>query len=71
MVAHEEPGALLHRLLAEVEEAAVAPDQHRIVAEAEQRLGQILVSADQSLAQAEVIAEEGVDTGRNRKPIGA
>ena len=64
VVAHKEPGALLHRLLAEVEEAAVAADQHGIIAEAEKRLGQILVSPDQSLAQAEVIAEEGVDAGR-------
>ena len=64
MVAHKEPGALLHRLLAEVEEAAIAADQHGIIAEAKKRLGQILVSPDQSLAQAEVIAKESVDAGR-------
>ena len=61
VVAHDEPRALLHRLLTKVEEAAVAADQHRTVARAEERLGQILVGPDQNLPKAEVIAEEGVD----------
>ena len=71
VVAHDEPRALLHRLLAEVEKAAVAADQHGIVARAQERLGQILVGPDQNLAKTEVIAEESVDAGRQRQPIGA
>ena len=71
VVAHDEPRALLHRLLTEVEEAALAANQHRTVARAQERLGQILVGPDQNLPKAEVIAEEGVDARRQRQPIGA
>ena len=69
-VAHNQPGALLHRLLAKVEHAAVAADQHGIVAEAKQRLGQILAGADQNLAQAEVVGEKRINAARKRQPIG-
>ena len=51
LVSNEKPRALTHRLLAEVEHAPVAADQHRIVAEPEQRTGDILMRADQDLTR--------------------
>ena len=46
----------------------VAPDKHRIVAEAKHRLGQLPMRRDQRLPQAEMVLEIGVDRRRQRKP---
>ena len=69
VVAHDEPGALLHRLLAEVEEAAVAADQHGTVAAPSSGLVRSLWARIRTWRKAEVIAEEGVDAGRQRQPV--
>ena len=61
------PGALPHRLLAQIEHAPVAPDEDRVVARAKHRLGQILVGADHRAAHAEMILEIGVESGRQRR----
>ena len=71
LVAHDEAGALPHRLLAEIEHAPVPAHSTASLPDAQHRLGQVLVGADHRAAHAEMILEIGVDGGRKRQPSGA